>query len=91
MVCNDLLGGLLRTEFDSAREKDVALPSRDNSVAFVRFLDIGYANDAWKLRGLLTVRQTQVAHRGTFQRCICGTTKKKKQISDLRFDCSLGK
>lgn len=80
VVCNDLLGGLLCAEFDSTREKDVPFPSRDNSMAFMRHLDIRYTNDAWKQHRLLTGRQTQVAHRGTFQCCIWGTTEKTTRL-----------
>ena len=89
VVCNNLLDGLLCAQFDSTWEKDVPFPSRRNCVAFMRYLYIRHTNDSWKHHRLLTVRQTQVAHRGTFQCCIWGATR-KQHISAQLFDRSLG-
>lgn len=72
MVCNHLLDGLLRTKPDSTWEKDVPFPPRANCMALMRFLEIRHTSDAWKHRRPLTVRQTQVTHRGAFQCCIWG-------------------
>ncbi len=74
VVCNDLLDSLLCTEFDSTWEEDVSFPSRDNCMFSMRYFYIRYTNNTWKHHRLLTVRQTQVTHRGTFQCCIWGTT-----------------
>lgn len=70
MVCNNLRGSFLCTEFDSTREKDVSFTSRDDCMAFMRYLYIRHMNDTWKHHRLRTVRQTEVTHRGTFQGCI---------------------
>lgn len=72
VVCDHLLGGFLSAQFDSAGEKDVALPSGDDCVAFFRRLDVRHANDPWKRRGRRAVSETEVAHGGALQCCIYG-------------------
>ncbi|TNN54689.1 hypothetical protein EYF80_035092 [Liparis tanakae] len=74
VVSDDLLGALLRAQLDSAREQDVAFPSRGRNAASVRSVDVGTLDHAGPRLRLLT--HTQVTHRGTFQRCIWGTNKK---------------
>lgn len=80
VVCDDLLGGFLSAQFDSAGEKDVPFPSGDDCMAFFRRLDVRHANDPWKRRGRRALRETEVTHGGALQCYICG---KKKKINSL--------
>lgn len=76
VVCDDLLGGFLSAQFDSAGEKDVPFPSGDDRVAFFRRLDVRHANDPRP--GRRAVRETEVTHGGALQCCIYG-----KKINSL--------
>lgn len=70
MVCNNLLSGLLSTQFDSAWKKDASFPSSDNCRALTGYPYIRDTNYVWKPHRVLAIRQVQVSHRGTFQCCI---------------------
>lgn len=88
VVCNNLLGGFLRAQLDSTREKDVPFPSGDDCVAFLGCLYVRHADDTWNRRQLRAVRQTQVTHGGTLQRCIYGTnrTRPLRDFADVTLD-----
>lgn len=75
VVCDHLLGGFLRAQFDSAGEKDVPLPSGDDCAALLRRLGVRHASDPWKRRGRRAVREAEVAHGGALQCSICGAKK----------------
>lgn len=70
MMADNLLWGFLCTEFDSAGEEDVSSPPCDEWMVLPRCRYVRHMYDGWKGRGLRTVGQSQVPHRGTFQRCI---------------------